>query len=200
MLAVWLTLGVSQLTHGSGMPDVVQMWVTGDSGVAGTFLMRDRHMMQTWLRCYSGIHRTLSMCGRNVVTRGTCHTGMAPTVLKRGAHILSHGWHVAHAGLSCVSCVAPLRFMCGSSIEHECFSCSSDVVQGCLTCRSGMVQLWLTHSSDVIQTWLTHDLCASQMLQETFTHDLCMAHTLCKCSSAKLTRDAGMPQNWVTCG
>ena len=128
-------------------------------------------MMQALQTRDSGIHLTLSMRGRHVVTRGTCHTRVAPTLLKRGPDILSHGWHVAHACLSCVSCVAHLRFMCGSSIERVCFPWASDVVQGCLTRGYSMVQLWLTHGSGVMQAWLTNDLCASQMRQETFTHD-----------------------------
>ena len=114
-------------------------------------------MTQAWPTRDSGIHHTLSMRGRHVVTRGTCPTAVAPTLLKRVPHILSHRWHVAHACLSFASCVDHLRFMCGSSIEHGYFPCASDVVQGCLTCGSAMVQLWLTHGSDVIQAWLTHD-------------------------------------------
>ncbi len=142
-------------------------------------------MMQEWLTCDSGIHHTLSIRGRHVVARPTCCSALAPMLQKRGPRILSHGWHVAHACLSCVLCVAHLTFMCGSSIEHGCFPCASNVVQGVLTCGSGMVLLWLTHCSDVIQAWLPHDLCGSQMLQETFTHDLGMANTWFRCSSAK---------------
>ena len=142
-------------------------------------------MMKEWLTCDSEIHHTLSIRGRHVVARPTCRTALAPMLQKRGPRILSHGWHVAHACLSCVSCVAHLRFMCGSSIEHGCFPCASNVVQGVLTCGSGMVLLWLTHCSDVIQARLPHDLCGSQMLQETFTHDLGMANTWFRCSSAK---------------
>ena len=142
-------------------------------------------MMQAWPTRDSGIHRTLSMSGRHVVTHGTCHTGVAPTLLNRGPHIITHVWHGAHACLSCVLCVAHLTFMCGSSIEHGCFPCASNVVQGVLTCGSGTVLLWLTHCSDVIQARLPHDLCGSQMLQETFTHDLGMANTWFRCSSDK---------------
>ena len=142
-------------------------------------------MTQAWLTHDSGIHRTLSTRGRHVFTPGTCRTGVAPSLLTCGPHILSHIWHVAQACLSCVSWVAHLRFMCGSSIQHGCFPCGPSAVQGCLTCASSTVLLWLTHGSDVIHAWLTHDLWGSQMLQETFTHDLGMAHTWFRCSSAK---------------
>ena len=150
-------------------------------------------MMQEWLTCDSGIHHTLSIRGRHVVARPTCRTALAPMLQKRGPRILSHGWHVAHACLSCVSCGAQMRFKGGSSMEDVCLPCGSDVVQRFLTCGSCMVQVCLTHGSGVIQAWLTRDSCGSRIVEDTFPRGSGLAQPW-------LTGDAGVPQQWLPCG
>ena len=80
-------------------------------------------------------------------------------LLKRGPLTLSHGCYVADEWLSCVSCVAPLCIICGSSMEHVCFTGSSDVVQGCLPRGSCMANTWFGCNSGVNLTrlvWVTY--------------------------------------------
>ena len=137
-------------------------------------------MCQAWLTRDSGIHRPVSMCEGKVITQESHAVhGWLPRdyrLLKRGSHILSRGCHVVHAWLSCVSWVAPLWFMRGSSMEHVC----SQVIQMWLKGVSHVVPAWLPHGSGVIQSWISHDSSGSHMLGD------------------NLTRGSGIAQRWLT--
>ena len=147
-------------THGW---QVEQARLKCDSGMCETCLPCFRHMCQAWLPCESGIHHPASMCEGIVITQESHAVhGWLPRdyrLLKRGSGILSYGCHVAHAWLSCVSLVAPLWFMRGSSKEYVCFTGFSDVVQWCLACGSCMAYTSFVCNSVVDLTrlvWVTY--------------------------------------------
>ena len=98
-----------------------QEWLARESRVADTLLRHGSPVTQAFIAHYPCVS---DMWSRVCDMPYRCGSHVTHMSVKRVSQILSHGCEVAHAWLSCVSCVAPLQAMCDSGIEHVFLTCS----------------------------------------------------------------------------